>query len=326
MASFRPALAALVLVLAAPAYAAAPENTVVWYSSVDAKALAKVVQRFEQLHPGITVQALQIGSTQIPARVMTEQAGGRFGVDVVSGDEFSISQLAEVGALQPYRVPDPEKFVKGSLDPRGLYAPLYDDTTVIAWNPAKLKADGLKPPASLADLAKPEWRGKIAVDGSAFNWYSGTLQAHPELRDVFKKIAENKPFITTGHTVTIAQLEAGEFDATPTAYGYMAEHEKRLGRPVDYLNPRPLVVGIVPIGLVKNAPHPAAARTLMGWLLSREGQQYVLDVSDRPSARLDVKNIPAVFDPKQPYVVVRAPNRTSYTALVAEYKNLFALR
>ncbi|HXF33526.1 MAG TPA: hypothetical protein VN603_03050, partial [Candidatus Acidoferrales bacterium] len=45
--------------------AAKREGTVVWYTSVDTKTLAGVVQRFEQSHPGITLQTLQITSNLI---------------------------------------------------------------------------------------------------------------------------------------------------------------------------------------------------------------------------------------------------------------------
>ena len=65
--------------------------------------------------------------------------------------------------------------MKGSVDPKGSWIALFSETTVIAWNPEKLKADGLRPPASLADLGKPEWRGKIGLDDAAFNWYQAVL-------------------------------------------------------------------------------------------------------------------------------------------------------
>lgn len=301
------------------------EGTVVWYSSVDTKALNAIVQRFEETHPGITVQALQIGSNQIPPRVITEQTGGKYNADLVSGDTVPISQLAAAGALQAYRPSELAKFVKGSYDPAGYWTALYNVTTVIAWNPQKLKADGLQPPRSLADLAKPEWRGKIGIDASAFNWYAGTLRTQRNGAELLKKIADNKPLVTNGHTVTVAQLEAGEFDVTPTAYGNMANHEREAGRPVDFLNPTPLLVDVVPVAIAKNPPHPNAARLLLEWLLSKEGQQYIVDVSDRTSARVDVKNPPRVYNTSMPAFVLPPPDRNEYNAIVTQYKALLGV-
>jgi iron(III) transport system substrate-binding protein len=48
---------------------------------------------------------------------------------------------------------------------------------------------------------------------------------------------------------------------------------------------------------VKNSPHPAAARLFVDWMVSQEGQQAVVDITNHTSIRTDVKNDPAVWDP-----------------------------
>jgi iron(III) transport system substrate-binding protein len=244
---------------------------------------------------------------------------------VTSGDIVPISQLAATGALQPYRPPEPDKFVKGAIDPNGYWTALYNDTTVIAWNPKKLAADHLAPPASLADLAKPEWRGKIGLDATAYNWYQGLTEMNPDAQTLVKAIVANRPLITDGHTRTVMQLEAGEFDVTPTAYGYLADKDHRAGLPVDFMNPKPLLVGLTPVALVKNAPHPNAARVLLDWLLSRDGQNAIVELSGRPSARTDVNNNPNVFNRKMSIHVIKTPNAAEYNALVTQYKSLLGI-
>jgi iron(III) transport system substrate-binding protein len=135
----------------------------------------------------------------------------------------------------------------------------------------------------------------------------------------------NHPFITSGHTLTVAQLAAGEFDATPTAYGYMVELQRRQGHSVDFITPKPAIVGLVPVGLVQGAPHPNAARVLLDWLLSREGQQYCVDVSGRTSARTDVRNDTRVFDARRPFYVIPTPDRTEYKTLTTQFKQLLGM-
>jgi len=306
------------------AAAARTEGTVVWYSALEAPSLNMMVQKFNASHPGIVVQGLQIASTRIPARVMTEQSAGKVQADVVSGDQFSVSQLAEIGALQPFAVSDPEKFVKGSIDPKGLWAALFSETTVIAWNPQKLRADGLRPPGSLADLAKPEWKGKLGVDGQAFNWYQAVLLTQKNASETLKRIADNHPLITTGHTVTVTQLANGEFDATPTAYGYMVEERRLAGQPVDFVNLVPNLVNLEPIAIVKDAPHPNAARVLIDWLLSPEGQLLIAGTG-HTSRRIDVAGNPRIFNPKEPAFVMPAPDRNAYNAMVNGYKALLGV-
>src|SRR5579884_3090447 len=111
--------AAMPAVTPAVAAAAQREGSVVWYSALDAPAMNALVQRFNATHPGITAQGLNIGSTRIGPRVMTEESAGKVVADVVSGDQLSISQLAETDVLQPLGVTPPPQLMKGSVDPQG---------------------------------------------------------------------------------------------------------------------------------------------------------------------------------------------------------------
>ncbi len=285
------------------------EGVAVWYTSVGLEYLTPIVSRFEASHPGITIQTLRASANLLPARIITEQRSGRFNADVINADNIPMAQLQAAGAF----------------DPRAEPRLLYMTTTVIAWNPKKLKADGLRPPASLADLAKPEWNGKIGIDATAYNWYQGVVETQPAARDLLKAIAANHPFLAAGHDATITQLAAGEFDVTPTAYGFLAEHGRQSGLAVEFSNPRPLLVDESPVALAKNAPHPNAARVLLDWLQSKDGQQAIVDLTGRASARTDVHNNRRIFDPRAPMHIVGTPDAARYNALVSEYKALFGI-
>jgi ABC-type Fe3+ transport system substrate-binding protein len=304
--------------------AAKREGNVVWYTTMVTPTMNAIVKRFNDTHPGITLQSLRLGSAQIPARVMTEQRAGKVNGDVVSGDDFQFHQLVEAGAIARNPYSEVGKFIKGTVDPNGYWTNQFANTTVIAWNPERLKADGLKPPASLDDLTKPEWKGKVGMDSGALNWYVGLLQASPRNADFFKKLAANKPILTTGHTDTAVKLESGEFDAAPTVYGYLAENDKRAGKPIDYLNPKPLLITLNPIGLVKNAPHPNAARVFIDWILSKDGQTFMASLGEQ-SSRTDVPWNPRLWDPKQPFFVVQSPDSGKYNQVVQEFKSLFGI-
>jgi iron(III) transport system substrate-binding protein len=167
---FRAAIALCIIpaLLAADPGAAKKEGVVVWYATMETKDMNVTANEFMRTHPGITVQFLRLGSSQLPARVITEQRGGKYNVDVVSGDFLQVNQLVQAGAFDSYRIPEAGKFIKGTVDPKGFWTNLYQNTTVIAWNPQRLAADHLKPPTSYADFAKPEWKGKFGFDIGAF--------------------------------------------------------------------------------------------------------------------------------------------------------------
>ncbi|HXF34597.1 MAG TPA: extracellular solute-binding protein [Candidatus Acidoferrales bacterium] len=304
--------------------AAKKEGTVVWYTSMIVPTINALIRRFQETHPGITVQPLRMGSEQLPARIITEERGGKYNADVISGDDFQFHQLLEAGAIARNPNPEASKFIKGTVDPNGYWTNQFANTTVLAWNPERLKADGLKPPASLNDLTKPEWKGKIGMDAGALNWYVGMLQDSRANGDFFKRFAANKPILTSGHTDTAVKLEAGEFDAAPTVYGYLADNDKRAGRPIDFLNPRPLLITLNPVGMVKNAPHPNAARVFIDWLVSKDGQTFMETLGEQ-SSRTDVPSNPRLWDPKRPFFVVRPPESAQYTQIVQQFKALFGI-
>lgn len=301
-----------------------PESTVVWYSSLDTGTLNGVVNLFNSTHPGITLRALQIGSSLIPTRIMTERTAGQYNADLVSCDQFGFSQLAENDVFQQYRPANSKAYLKGTIDPKGYWVAYFTDTTVLAWNPQRLKADGLKPPTSLADLTKPEWKGKIGIDGSAYNWYQGLLATSKDAPDYLKKLADNKPMITSGHSATINQLVNGEYDVTPTAYGYMAERARLAGRPIDFISPMPVPIGLELVAILKNAPHPNAARVVVEWLLSKPAQQFFADDGRTPT-RLDVKGDERVFNGKMPFYILPAPARGEYNGLVSTFKAILGI-
>ena len=297
------------MLLLRPAIADAPQGTVVWYTSIGLEWLTPIAKRFEASHPGLTLQTLRMSANLLPARIVTEQRSGRFGVDVVNADNVPMAQLQKAGALD------------SQLPLRDLYL----NTTILAWNTKKLADDGLRPPASVADLAKPEWKGKIGVDATAYNWYQGMLETVPNARDLLKAIAANHPFIAAGHDAIIAQLAAGEFDVTPTAYGFLCEASRASGQPVACYNPRPVLVDASLVTLAKNPPHPAAARILLDWLLSKEGQQAIVDLTGRSSRVAGVHNNPRIWDPRMQVHIVGTPDAAAYNALVSEYKTVFGV-
>jgi iron(III) transport system substrate-binding protein len=307
--------------------AAKKEGDVVWYATMNTKDMNQTANEFMRTHPGIKVETLRLGSSQLPARIVTEQRGRKFNADVISGDFFQVNQLVAVGAFDKYVPPQSSKFIKGTVDPGGMWTNLYQNTTVIAWNPQRLAADHLKIPTSFADFAKPEWKGKFGFDTGALNWYMGMLQHDKNGgADLVKRIAENSPVKTTGHTQTVTSLETGEFDATPTAYGYMAYQEKKAGKGVDFANTSPVFVSLNPIGLAKSAPHPNAARVFIDWMTSKEGQTFIVERGGgEVSSRTDVKNNPQVFDAKRPFMVLDAPDATQYNELEHQFRALLGL-
>lgn len=267
------------------------EGAMTWYTSYTEKETTALVKKFNETYPGIKVTTLQGTASDLAARLGTEQRGGTYNADLFQGDASYAQLLLNQGALQPYASPD------RPTPPESLGLPSgYENvdavlTTVIAYNPTVLKQKGLTPPTSLQDLTKPEWKGQFSADYTAVNWYESLIKSmgHNQAKALIEALGNNSPRLVESHTLALTQVESGEPAVSIAIYGYLAaKTAKKTPDQLAFINPNPLPSSPDLIDLVKNAPHPAAAELFMTWLLSKEGQEAIHEVSGRVSLRGDV--------------------------------------
>lgn len=160
------------------------------------------------------------------------------------------------------------------------------------YNTQLAKPDDIR---SFDDLLNPEWKGKIGfsdprVPGSgqftwAFLWdikgeeYLKELAKQElflsrDLRQVGDALAKGKVAITVG--VGYSQYEPFLKAGLPI---------KELPRPKEGL---PSSNGFGTVGVLKEPPHPNAAKVFLNWLLSKEGQELYGRVMRHATRRLDV--------------------------------------
>ncbi len=210
--------------------------------------------------------------------------------------------------------------------PSGYPGVIYVNTTVIAYNPSGVKKAGIPKPTSLQTLTKPAWHGKFSVDPSAVNWYDSLVvsMGHDKALALLKKLGANAPRLVESHTQALTQVQGGEPLATATAYGYLAaRYQRKTPSQVAFVNPSPLPSSLNLVDVIKNAPHPAAARLFTDWCVSKAGQQAIVDVTNHVSIRTDVKNDTAVWNPAQWQPAYGKANITAkaYNSEVAEMKS-----
>jgi iron(III) transport system substrate-binding protein len=281
------------------AKAAAKEGSLTWYTTFSSDDVDPMIAAFNKDYPKIKVHALRLSADQIPPKVITEQKGNQYTADVVSGDSPQIAQLIQAKALQPYTPPS-QTPLPGSLTlPKGYEGVVYAVTTSIAWNPAVVKQKGLPVPTGVESFTQPAWKGHFSIDPSAVNWYDSLIKimGHDKALALVKKLGDNDPVFVESHTEALTDVQSGEPAGAATIYGYKASSmAKDTPNQVAFINPDPLPSSLNLIDVVKNAPHPAAARLFVDWMVSKDGQTEVVNQTNHTTLRTDVKNDPQVWD------------------------------
>jgi len=149
-------------------------------------------------------------------------------------------------------------------------------------------------PATVDGFADPKWKGRLSIEATDNDWMYGvsSFMGEERGREFFQKLAALKPEMRKGHILVAQLLAAGELSVCLTIYSGNADSIKAKGGPIDWVAVEPLVGRPQAIALAANAPHPNAARLLMRWLMSPEGQELLVDNVNQYSARRDVTKTP----------------------------------
>jgi iron(III) transport system substrate-binding protein len=305
---------------------AAKEGSLTWYTTFSDDDVQPFVAAFNKVYPKVKINALRLSADKIPPRVITEQRGGKYNADVISGDSPQLAQLIQAGTMQPYTPKDLAPLPKGLDLPTGYQGVVYANTTVVAYNPTVVAQKGLPVPKTWADFANPKWKGQFSIDPGAVNWYDSLIQSmgHDKALALLKSLGDNKPVFVESHTQSLTDVQAGEPAGAATAYGYKAASlVKKTPKTVAFVNQNPISASLNLTDLAKNAPHPAAARLFDDWIVSKEGQTAVVDVTNHTSIRTDVTNDPTVWDESKWTPAWGKPDLDSktYNAELAEMKS-----
>lgn len=148
---------------------------------------------------------------------------------------------------------------------------------------------------SFDDLLKPKWRGKIGMSdprtpGSGASMWSYMREIKG--KEYMRKLVGQKLLLTRDLRLLAENTAKGQISiAVGIAYSEFLPFIKA-GLPVKPL-PTPkegmyATTGYGNLAIIKNAPHPNAAKLFVNWFLSREGQEIYTSSMGEPTRRFDV--------------------------------------
>jgi len=265
------------------------EGTLVFYGTMSAPDMVRVVKAFESKYPFLKVETFRANSERVLNKFLTEARTGSYFADVINLDGINGWVLKEQGMLQPHKSTETEAFPEAFRDPSGLLpCCIYVITNVIGYN-TKLVSSG-NAPKSFADLLQPKWRGQMGMDSDESEWFTGLISVWGKEKtvDFFKALTKQKLSLRRGHTLLAELTAAGEFPVAVNLFGYRVLELQSKGAPIDLVQADPVMTRPWYLLLAKRAPHPNAGRLFIDYVFSQEGQQVIASLG-RTSVRPGVK-------------------------------------
>lgn len=239
-------------------------------------------KEFETKYPGVTVNFVRLSSGESLTRLRNEKDNPQF--DVWWGGPIdSFVAAKKEGLLEPYKSPNYANIrdPKLMLDPDGQWVGIYVGSLGFATNNDFLKNNpNVKPPASMDDLLKPEFKGQIyiahpATSGTSYTFLCTILQQRGEEKgwEYLKQFAQQVAQFTKSGAAPVQSVGKGE-----GAVGVVFSHDIvagiESGLPLTLTFPAEGTgYEIGGMGLVKGAKNPELAKAWFDWALEPATQE-----------------------------------------------------
>ena len=259
--------------------AAKREGKLVIYGVGNPTLYNPVRDAFMARFPGIALEGVDQRGRESREKVVAEQQSRNYVVDVVISGFDTQSELLANNFIEPYQAAEIPQVIPELVTPGGNFNPRTVSIFTMTVNTNLVPPD--QEPKTWQDVLDPKWRGKLAMDDPRGSGPGGTIISGAEVLyglDWSSKLAENKPFFATTDGPIWTWLARGEYAIFLSSNHTNAIAQRKAGAPVKLLKPQD-GVGITQINqsIIKNAPHPNAAKLWIEWSLSEEGQTILAE-------------------------------------------------
>jgi iron(III) transport system substrate-binding protein len=265
------------------------EGQVVIYSALIVnQAMRPIAEKFGKKYPFVKLSYWRADSEDIAAKLSAEVRASNVVADVFEGTGVG-EQVVEAKLALPYYTPAIEAYPLEYRDPARMWTPTRLSYYSIAYSTRQVPP--AKVPKSYADLLDPQWKGKMA-------WRIGSATGTPlfitnlrlawgeeKAKAYFEKLKDQKVvnFGAGSARTLVDRVVAGEYAIALNIFAHHPLISKAKGAPVNSQLMDPVPVTAATMGVVKGLKHPYAAMLLIDYILSKEGQQILLDAEYFPA-------------------------------------------
>jgi len=261
------------------------EGEVILYTTMTVRDFEIFNKAAKEKYPFLNVRHVYLSSSRQAAKVMQEHRAGRVQADVLGNSLTAMLHYKEQGVLGKYESPEAKKMITGSVDPEGYWAGMTTDLLITALNTRDMTKT--KAPKDYDEYLSPRFKGQMAINSGVPYGLVGMMTFKGEEAGLayMRKLSQQALRPVEGFTHMTNLLAAGEFPLAIFMQVSKIEAMKEKGAPVDWLPSSPTFATISTVALTKNPLHPAAARLLLDFYLSPEGQEALARAGKIPVRR-----------------------------------------
>ena len=259
------------------------EGVVNIYTSLNTKDSGPITEAFEKKF-GVKTLLWRSSSEKVLQRAVTEARAGRFACDVLETNGPEMEALYREKLLTEFYSPHFKDLPPAAFPKHRAYVADRFNFFTIGYNTNLVKPDEV--PNSYLDLLHPRFVGKIGLEAGDTDWFAALVKHMGEEKGLafFRKLAEARPQMRTGHTLLAELVSSGEIPITATIYNHNIERLTVKGAPVKWKALAPTFGRPNAIGVVPRAAHPYAAMLFADFMLSLEGQQLLKERNRVPAS------------------------------------------
>jgi iron(III) transport system substrate-binding protein len=273
---------------AGPTNSPATGGTITLYTSVTQDTVDAVLAALAQAHPDLHVNVFRAPTGQLDARIQAEQRSGGVQADVLwATDPLSTEAYSAQGLLAPLSGPGEDL----SAVPSQYRTDTFVGTRLL--NLVMVSGSGVQPqPVSWHDLTSAAYRDAVALPDPAFAGSAFAALAYfastPDFGiDFYRQLKANGAVQVQAIGDVITNVANGT-QKVGISLDKSVRDEVDKGSPIELVWPQPGAIAIYsPAAIFTSSSNPAAAATLVDFLVSVQGQTAIAGTGWQP-IRADV--------------------------------------
>jgi len=255
---------------------------VVAYGSLESEAFEAIKAGFQK-KTGLELEYWRASGTKVMDRAVSEYRSGKASYDAILLNANVARLVSKESMLAKYDSPAISQFAKESVDP--ILGPSYRNVIIgVIYN--KNMLNSADAPKTLEDIARPQFKGKIAMPDpgqhlTTTQWLANVHKViGKEKADTFvRSLASQKPILVESFIPAAERVTGGEVPLAITQVIYAFTYGQK-GAPVDYVRSGKMM-GDGHYALLSNkSPRPNAGKAFIDYLLSEESMKILAKMGE----------------------------------------------